>query len=175
MVLKTKTGDAESYGKIYDRYFEDIYTYVYFRTSHQETAEDIAAEAFFRVWEYIKGGKRVKNARAFLYETARNLTADYHRKKKPVSLEQEMKETIPSSEENPYEITASRDERRLLYNALSKMREEYKEAVTLRYIHGLSYKEMADVLGKHRGAVRILVFRGLKELKKILWEVHFNS
>lgn len=167
-VIKTKTGDAEAYGKIYDRYFNDIYTYIYFKVSHQETAEDLAAEAFFKVWEYIKNGKVVKNTRAFLYETARNLTADYHRKKKPVSLEQEISEAIPESKESPYETAAALEDRTRLREALSKVKEEYKEAVTLRYIHGLSYKEIAVVLGKRAGAVRILVFRGLRELKKIL-------
>lgn len=167
-VLKTKIGNSEAYGKIYDRYFKDIYTYIYFRTSHQETAEDLAAEAFFKVWEYIKAGKRVENVRAFLYETARNLTADYHRKRKAVSLELEAAEMLPSDLPSPHETTASRDERRRLYNALERVKEEYREAVMLRYIHGLSYKEIGAVLGKRSGTARILVFRGLRELKGIL-------
>ena len=166
-VIRTKIGSRESYGKIYDRYFQDIYAYIYFRTSHQETAEDIAAETFFKVWEYIKKGKLVKNVRAFLYETARNLTADHHRKRKVVSLN-EVSETFPSKAQSPYETTIERDRRERLYKALKEAKEEHQEAVTLRYIHELSYKEIGVVLGKRSGAVRILVFRGLKELKRIL-------
>ncbi len=169
-VIKTKLGSAESYGKIYDRYFQDIYTYIYFKTSHQETAEDIAAETFFKVWEYIKRGKLVKNARAFLYETARNLTADHHRKRKMMSLD-EVGERLPSKAQSPYETTVKHDEQKRLYKALEQIKAEYQEPVILRYIHGLSYKEIGAVLGKNSGAVRILVFRGLRELKKILISV----
>src|SRR3989338_3676203 len=144
-VIRTKIGSRESYGKIYDRYFQDIYAYIYFKTSHQETAEDIAAEAFFKVCEYIKKGKLVKNVRAFLYETARNLTADYHRKRKVLSLD-EVGETLPSKAQSPYETTVKRDEQKRLYEALEQIKAEYQEAVILRYIHELSYKEIGVVL-----------------------------
>ena len=167
LVIKTKKGDEKAYAAIYDRYFDNIYQFIYFKVRGVETAEDIAADVFFKVWQYIAQGAKVKNLRALLYKTARNSVIDHYRKKKELALDEKVSETIVYKAPSIHDRLADQERSAQLMQALNTLKDEYKEAVQLRYMQELSYKEIASIIGKSSGAVRVLVHRGLQELKKL--------
>src|SRR3989344_6691072 len=72
----------QQFGKIYDKYIEKIYRFVFLKVDSQEIAEDLTSEVFTRGWESFKREKcDIKNMQAFLYQIARNLIVDHYREK----------------------------------------------------------------------------------------------
>ena len=142
--------------KAYKQFREPIYRFVYFKVSQREIAEDIASEVFLKTWQYAKNHK-VGNLRALSYKIARDLLIDYYKKHKPVSLEEQS-------------IDIGREDRNYLdiEKALSQLPKNYQEVISLHYIEGFSYKEIALLLNKPESTVRVLSYRGLNILKEKL-------
>jgi RNA polymerase sigma-70 factor (ECF subfamily) len=128
-----------------------------------------------RTWEYIQKGNEVEQVRPFLYRTLRHLIIDEYRKKKSVSLEgiaeaaeMEPEAIMPADETNTLTAAIDRHEGARALKALEELPDLYKEAVSLRFVEGLSPSEIAEVLGESENVVSVRVHRGLKKLRDIL-------
>lgn len=165
----------EEFGKIYDEYVEKIYRFVFFKINSQEIAEDLTSEVFLRGWKAFqeskedeKKEKEIENLPAFLYQIARNVVVDFCRKNgqiKVVSAEyNDVADPHPGAEEK----AALNSEIEGIRLVLSDMKDEYKEVITLRYLNDLSTTEVAGILGKSEGTVRVTLHRALKDLKSKL-------
>jgi RNA polymerase sigma-70 factor (ECF subfamily) len=166
LVIKTKSSiTAEEYAKVYNRYHQDIYRFLYFKISSPERAKELTQEVFLKVWKYIKDGQHVDNLRALFYRTARNLAIDYYRKKKSLLLEDSMQDKLMVESKIEEQIDLA-DDLKQLYASLKKLKQEYQEVISLRYMKGLSHRETAKVMGKTSGSVRVMLHRAIKALKK---------
>jgi len=171
LLLKLKSKDPEVFGQFYDLYVERIHRFVYFKVSSREEAEDITAEVFLKIWEHIFANKKVEHLNAFTYQVARNLVIDWYRKKAQMTI-------LPDPEERLAEIpdsTKPLNEKLELAGDIAEMekylrqlKDEYQEIIILRYIDELSVGEIAKVLGKNAGNVRVLAHRALAALKKLM-------
>ena len=75
-------GDEEQFGKIYDKYSQAIYRYIFFRISDHELAQDLMADTFLRAWQYVSAEEReIDNLKALLYRIAGNLVVDFYRRR----------------------------------------------------------------------------------------------
>lgn len=164
--------DPEAYGKLYDEYVKRIYRFVYFKVSNHEEAEDITSEVFLKTWNYLKEKKEVKSFGGLLYRIARNCVIDYYRAKSshPESLSDENKELEIGDGGKWYADISNKVEAEKILQALKKMKQEYREVITLRYVDELEVKEIAEIIGKGNVAVRVTLHRALAKLKKILEE-----
>lgn len=140
--------------KAYKQFNEPIYRFIYFKVSQREIAEDLASEVFLKSWKFCQNNK-IKNIRALLYKIARDLVIDYYRKQKPVALENQ-------------EIIAEDKNHLDLQKALSQLTEEERDAILLYYFEGFSHEEIAQILNKTSGAVRVLATRARKKIKQKL-------
>ncbi len=143
------------------------------KTNSRQDAEDLASEAFFKFWEYAKEkNNRIDNPRALLYSITNNLLVDYYRKKS--------KKEILSSPEEPimlkikdkgnFKEKISLDlEIEQVRQALQKINPDYQNIIIWRYLDDFSIKEIAQIMEKPEGNIRVLVHRALKELKKGLY------
>src|SRR5690606_2206251 len=78
LVLRAKTGDAEAFGTLYDRYLDLVYRYVYFRVGSHPLAEDLTSETFLRALRRIADFTwQGRDFGAWLVTIARNLVADH--------------------------------------------------------------------------------------------------
>jgi RNA polymerase sigma-70 factor, ECF subfamily len=165
--------DKEAFAEAYDLYLDHIYRFVYFKVGNEEEARDISSQTFLKAWDHIRNNSLTdhKTLKGLLYRVARNLIIDHYRKK--------TREEVSYSEEGS--LIELADERQDLAKNLQirsefedlekKMRllkDEYREALTLRYINELSVAEMAEILDKTRGNTRVLVYRALNALKEIM-------
>ena len=76
-------GDLKKFGGLYELYIDKIYKFIYFKTHHKETAEDLVSQTFFKALENIKGFDPSKGKfSSWLYRIARNCVIDYYRTKK---------------------------------------------------------------------------------------------
>ena len=169
---KTSNGmDKEAqFLKAFDEYADALFKHCFFRVSDRETAKDLVQESFTRAWDHLTQGKEVRDYRAFLYRIANNLIVDFYRKKKAVSLENisdAEKNTLFYDERMEKEIED--DARRVLLE-IRKLPEDYQNAVTMRYIDGLTPKEIAVLTGESENVVSVRVHRGVEKLRAIFKE-----
>lgn len=171
LILKTKAGDENAYGKIYDAYVKEIYRFIYLKVASREEAEDLTHEVFIKIWQYVKNNNQaIKNLRAFLYQTARHLTVDYYRKKKSIPLDESQLAQAADRQVAPaFEQQFDKQQKfENLEQALLKIKDQYREVLILKFTQDLSLSEIAKILNKSKGAARVLVHRALKELRKVL-------
>ena len=160
--------DPDAFGKVYDEYISRIYRFIYFKVSREEEAQDLASETFLKAWQHIQEGKSVKRISSFLYSIARNLVIDHYRKKMfTIEAGEADAAGMLKGDTKQNTQTENKQEYSVLLVAMSKLKEEYKEVVQLRYLDELSIGEIADVLGKSKGAVRVTLHRASKNLRGI--------
>ncbi len=156
------------FSQIYEQNIEKIYRFAFFKTSSELVAQDIASEAFSRLWVQIKKGVEIKNPQAFLYKVTRNLLIDYYRKRKIniVSLDELtfMEDKELDIEDDIYK----KDDLNQVKVGLASLNDNYRQVISLYYIEQESISDIAKSLGKSEGATRVLLHRGMKKLKKHL-------
>lgn len=165
--------DAEAYGQLYDAYVDRIFRFIRFKVARTEEAEDLTSEVFLKTWEYLNSHADVKvqNFNALLYRVARNCVIDHYRRRRA--------EEILTDEEQMARIQDSRDlnretevkmEMKNLEGGLNKLKDFYREVLILKYTEELSVREIAEILDKKKGYVRVLIHRALKALKELTGE-----
>ena len=174
LYTKIKRRDQEAFLKAYDLYADDIYRFLYFKVGNEEEARDLVSATFLKVWNYIQDNnlKDYKTLKAFLYKVARNLAIDHFRtKKEQVSLETENgPREIPDPAEDLLRRAEIAADFALVLKKMNELKDEYREAIILRYINELSIGEVAEVMDKSRGNVRVLLYRALKALREMMEE-----
>lgn len=170
LVLLVQGGDKEAFSDIYNLFIDPIYRYVYYKVSEAEV-DDIVETVFLKVWENIKQYKpQKKSFSAWVFRIAHNLVVDHYRSAKPFD-ELDYKIADYKREHNPIKTTEDTLEQNLLRMAMEKLKDNYREFLIYKFINDLSNREIADILGKSEGSLRILQFRALKALKQELEEI----
>jgi len=160
----------------FERHSDELFRHAAMRLADRERALELTQECFLRAWEYASGGNEIRELRPFLYRTLKNLIIDEYRKHKTGSLEAmvaqsetlELEMLLPADETNTLEAAMERHEGSRALKGLAKLPELYREALHLRYIDGLSPKEIAQTIGESENVVSVRIHRGLKKLKEML-------
>lgn len=169
LVAQAIKGDGEAFDKLYQRYLDSIYRYVYFRIGDPDEAEDLTEEVFVRAWEALPGYQMREHLFiSWLYRIAHNLIVDYHRRSRPTLL--------VDAGENPQAVTPGTPESILeqmqslqkLAEAIGELNEDEQQVILLRYIEGLSHGEVAATIGKSNEASRVIQHRALARLSGLL-------
>ena len=199
LIYQVKRGKPEAFAKIYDKYLDKIYRFIFFRVSSQESAEDLSSQVFLKALEYLNSEKNIDNLQAFLYQIARNLIIDFYRRRgREVSLEERALKGAATGQIsqnlvgqiNQNSVAAGfslrpesfslRFESEVLEKidtgleiekvekALREIRDEYREVIILYYLEEMSAGEIARILGKSKGNVRVLVHRALRAVRERL-------
>lgn len=174
LYLRLKDKDKDAFIKAYDLYIDNIYRFIYFKVSNKEEAEDLTSSVFLKVWDYIQNNNlgEYNSLKPLLYKVARNLVIDHYRKNSKVnetSLDQEDgKIDIPDEKQDPIKITDIKVEMETVNKALNELKDEYREVIILKYVNELDTHEIAKILDKNKGNVRVLLYRALKSLKEII-------
>ncbi|MBI5765779.1 RNA polymerase sigma factor [Candidatus Falkowbacteria bacterium] len=172
LFLKVKNKDKEAYGRFYDLYATRIYRFIFFKINSVSDAQDLTSEVFLKLWQYIKEDKEIKNLNAFTYMVARNTVIDFYRSKhrKEDSVEEveesDLAKTLADNRADPLAQQIVNSDLNQVLKGLENLKDEYKEVIILKYLDELSIGEIAEVLNKSRGAVRVLLHRAAKALKE---------
>jgi RNA polymerase sigma-70 factor (ECF subfamily) len=161
----------------YQAHVDELFRHATLRLSDRERAFELTQEAFLRVWEYIQKGQQINEFRPFLYRTLRNLIIDEYRKSKSSSLEAMIEhdengatiETLmPKDESNTLEAAIERFDGARALAMLEKVPDLYREVLIMRYVEGLTPREIALAVGESENVVSVRIHRGLKKLKVLL-------
>lgn len=158
----------KKFSKLYDKYIGKIYRFVFFKVNSQEIAEDLCSEIFTRFWKNMQKGARFDNPQAFLYQIARNLVIDYYRQKSEPQISLADCKEITDQTVDIKEAVASRSELEQIKATLANISDDYREIITLHYIEDYSAAEISKILDRPEGTIRVMIHRGLEELKNQL-------
>ncbi len=133
-----------------------------------QDAEDVVQEAYLRAFKFF-GGFQGGDARAWLLKIVRNTSYSFLEKNRPAALAEEFDEQV-HAQERPVpdvEITMVRSvESRMLNDALAELPVNFREVLVLRELEGLSYKEIAELVGVPIGTVMSSLARGREHLRE---------
>ncbi len=168
-MARINQGDPNTFLEVYNFYAPKLFRHIYYRVSSRETAEDLAQQVFYKVWQYLVAAeKKIDDLNAFLYRTANNLVVDHYRKaeRKDIKINEDLERTLTVETSDVAEIDRDFD-LDLIKRALNLLSEEQKNLIIWRYLDDMSIKEIAKISGKSKNAVYVALHRAVKELKKI--------
>jgi RNA polymerase sigma-70 factor, ECF subfamily len=154
--------DPAAFEPLYDRYLDPIYAYCYRRLGTRELAEDATSQVFLQALAALPRF-RAHSFRAWLYTIAHNVVVDLHRARPALPLIDDASLDGLVDDGRIDWRTSELDVRRLL----AQLTPEQRDVVELR-LSGMTGPEIADVLGRSRGAVRALQFRAYQHLRALL-------
>jgi RNA polymerase sigma-70 factor (ECF subfamily) len=166
-LIEQAKSDQHAFGQLYERYAQRIYQYIYYRTSSEADAEDLAAKTFMRAWQHMATyDDRGVPFSAWLYRIAHNLVANWHRdrsRRKIISLEDLSRWHV--SEDGPEASALLAEDRAALLRAVRRLPADRQELLTLKFVEHLSNAEIGGVMGRSEGAVKSLYHRTLTALR----------
>jgi RNA polymerase sigma factor (sigma-70 family) len=157
--------------RLYELHAPAIFAYLRRQTHTREDAEDVLVDVFAAAVEYRTFNQLgEKEQIAWLWRVAHNKAVDAYRRsrlRQGLNLELVADVIYDDDERAPEHIALQREEYAHLHTHLQKLSPDQREALRLRFAHGLRSSEIAAVLGKREGAVRVLLSRTLNFLRSI--------
>ncbi len=166
LVVQAVNGNTDAFGELYSLFVEKIYRYIFYHVKSKTTTEDITGEVFLKAWQAIGSCKGKENTfSSWLYRIAHNQLIDEIRKRqRRPSVELENAENISDSESSVEEYSEHQE----LLGVIDCLPSNHKQVIILKFIEGLDNREIANIMGKSEGAIRVLQMRALSTLKKEL-------
>jgi RNA polymerase sigma-70 factor (ECF subfamily) len=164
LVASAQKGEAEAFGALYDAYADKIYKFIYYKTHHRETAEDLVSLTFTKALEGLAGFSPAKGSfSSWLYKIARNNVIDHYRSFKSEADVDDIWDLTDSTDAPADADTSMRlAEVKKYFKYLSA---DQREILTLRVWEELSYKEIAEATGKTEQNCKVIFSRALAELR----------
>ncbi len=156
--------------KIFELLWEPVCRYLILSSVNRTVAEDLAQEAFLRLYACMEKGQSVENVNAWVFRVARNLAVDYLRKKDPLNrADSEQMESlatvIPDPAPDAEQMVLQGEDREHFEESLRSLSHQEQQCVFLR-LEGLRYAEIAEVLSISVGNVSTYLSRGIRKLRK---------
>ena len=163
-MLEVRNGTGELLGVLFDRYHAPLFNFYCKSTGDREASEDLVQEVFYRILKYRHTYRPGTPFRTWMYHIARNARLDRLKKQ---AAEKKLEAETPVSDQPP--VTLERkQEAVLLHRALMRLPDEKREVLILSRFQELSYQEIARLLQCEVGAVKVRVFRALRDLGDML-------
>jgi RNA polymerase sigma-70 factor (ECF subfamily) len=152
--------DAGSLEEVYHKYKNQIYHYLYRSTLNRHTAEELTQDTFLKAFKAFSQYRAKASIKTWLYVIARNTYLDYAQKKERQPEEQvDPTEWQFTDETDAFEAS---QERMVIRKIMRQLPEKARTLLILRDQNGLSYKEIASIVGDTEGQVKIGLHRARK-------------
>lgn len=168
--------DSDKFSEIFNKYFDKIHQFFYFRLRNQSDAEDLAAETFERVLKNLASfEERGFGVGAWIYRIARNVLSDFFRKKK---FQIDSIDHLEPSKEPSKEFSLKDLDRDMLkeqlWELVNGLPERQKSVWALKLSSDLPHKEIGKLVGITEANVNVIVHRSLKTLKQQLGHLYYE-
>ena len=175
LIERCLAGDEAAWESLVRLHTRRIYSICYRFTGRAEEAQDLTQEVFLRVFRSLRSFEGASGCfRVWVTSLTRNLLIDHYRRTKKEKLVDSIEDKLPVLEEveavggRPEGRVAGREASELLQAALARLSPELREAVILRDLEELEYREIAEALGVPDGTVKSRISRGRAELARVL-------
>lgn len=167
LVTESQRGDSAAFGKLYDIFIDPIYRYVHYRVGAADS-EDLTELVFLKSWENVRQYKKgIRSFSSWIFRIAHNVVVDHYRSRHP---EDELTEDIIDhrDEANSQKRAHQSFDQEILGKAMREIKDHYRQILILKYINDLTNDEIAYIMGRSHAALRILQFRALRSLRRVL-------
>ncbi len=174
LVQRLKGGDAKALDELFRRHREAAFAIAYRLLGNREDALDVVQESFIHVLRGIEAFRGQATFRTWLYRIVTHAALDYRRYRSHRTAESLDAETASEPESTgadarrPDQEAAEHDLRRAIDQALTNISEKNRAALVLYALEGMSYKEVAEVLGISVGTVMSRIFNARQRLRELL-------
>ncbi len=174
LIDRFKGGDAAAFEEIVLKYQDKIYNLCRHMLGNAHDAEDAAQDVFIKAYQGLHKFQPHASLSTWLYRIAVNTCIDYRRKPVFESLfkssgeGEEVQIEAFSGDPSPERLYESRQMGQALQRSLGKLSDKLRAAIVLKEVKGLSYEEIADVLGISPGTVKSRIARARDELQKLM-------
>ncbi|MFL6197377.1 MAG: RNA polymerase sigma factor [Thermoanaerobaculia bacterium] len=172
LVERHRCGDLHAFDEVYDRFGEMVYNLALRMSGNREEAADYTQEVFLRIYRHLGSFGGRSTLKTWVFRIAINHCRDRLSRHSPTmrSIDDEVEDGVPIADpgRGPEELALAADEGRRVAGGLARIPPVFREAVVLRDLEGLSYEEIAEVLGVRVGTVRSRIARGREQLRILL-------
>jgi RNA polymerase sigma-70 factor (ECF subfamily) len=164
-VKACQKGDLEQFSFLYDKYIRKIYDFVYYKTNHRESAEDIVSLVFLKAIEKINTFKSDKGTfQAWLYQIARNTVIDHYRTKKQADNIDDYWSLADNTDIE--RDTEAKFKLEQVDEYLKKLKPRQREIIIMRVWQEMSYKEIAETFSQSEASCKMSFSRAISRLRK---------
>ena len=175
LVSRSMGGDPESFNQLIKRWERPIFALAYRTIGREDDARDVVQETFLRAFRGLSGFKGQAKFSSWLYRIALNLCRDWVRRQRRTPVVQapdgvDLIELAGQAEsvESADEAVERKDLSRAVARAMSTLPEDQRAAIVLKEYHGLTFQEIADLLGCPLSTVKTRLYQGLTVLRREL-------
>ncbi len=165
LIERAQRGSAEAVGKLYEEHHQSIFRYLYYRSTDLQTAQDLTSEVFLKMVQALPGyHHRNIPFKAWLFQIARNLAIDHHRRDNTHPTSQ-IEEEMPAADNPPDQNVENCLDSIALKHALIRLNDEQRDVILMRFVEGMPIEQVAVTLHKSQDAVKGLQRRALSALR----------
>ena len=165
MIEASAAGNTEVFRALFNELEGSVFRFIRCRVPERDDALDVLQECFLDLWRSLrKGAVRYTSDRefhAYIYTIVRRKIARLYRFRRPTVSLEDLVDGLKGEDSDPAEAHH-------LINSLEKLNDEDREVVRLHYFSGLSFGEIAELLGKGESAIKVRHHRALEKLKRLL-------
>jgi RNA polymerase sigma-70 factor (ECF subfamily) len=173
LVERHRCGDLQAFDEVYARFAEMVYNLAARLSGNRDEAADLTQEIFLRIYRHLGSFGGRSTLKTWVFRIAVNHCRDRLSRHVPLlqSIDDGVEEEgmpIADPARGPEELAVAAEEGRRVSRGLARLPQVFREAVVLRDLEGLSYEEIAEVLGVRVGTVRSRIARGREQLRLLL-------
>lgn len=172
LMLKVKNGDLDKLGLLFGRYNRRLYHFFYRLNRRRDVSEDLVQSVFERILKYRMSYTADGSFSTWIFQIARNLHADHYRKHQNEENLDDISDLDQLEDDSlePGGNQPDKEELKLLQMALDQLDSTKKQALVLSRFQGFKYKEIAEIMDCSESAVKVRIFRAIRELEVLIKE-----
>jgi RNA polymerase sigma-70 factor (ECF subfamily) len=153
----------------YEATVEKIYNFVYYRTGrNRDLAEDLTSEIFLKALERFETYDQNSSFQAWIFTIARNHIIDRYRTHKESVRLEDLTNVLSAPKKDLNLEIDEREAVKMVMESIDRLPENHREVLVLKFVNELDNSEIARILDKNQGAVRVAIHRALQALRNIL-------
>jgi RNA polymerase sigma-70 factor (ECF subfamily) len=175
LVARSIGGDADSFNQLILRWERPIYALAYRTIGREEDARDVCQETFLRAFRALPGFRGQAKFSSWIYRIALNLCRDWIRRERRTGFVQppegvDLMDLVAAEEpsESIEDLVARKHQIQAIERAMALLPEEQRTAIVLKEYHGLTFQEIAELLGCPLSTVKTRLYQGLSVLRREL-------
>jgi RNA polymerase sigma-70 factor, ECF subfamily len=166
LIRAAQAGDRPAFGVLIERYWDRLYRWLCRLTRDGAAAEDIAQETFLKAFAAVQSFRAGSNFRAWVFRIAHNNFVNHRRAVRHAT--RPLAPEIAEDPRGPVGEALTRETLRRIAEAVAKLPSDFRGALTLRVEEGLSFRDIAEVMGITEETARWRVFKARQKLMTVL-------
>lgn len=166
LVQQAQAGDLAAFEALVQNHSLSLYRFLYRLVGDPADTEELTQETWVRAWQALSRFKRQSSFKTWLFKIGMNLAFNLRKRRKPTEELNEL--VLASTQDEPVVAFQQKRREEVVKAALAKLPPHQRTALVLAIYEGLSYKEIAEVMGRSVRAIDTLLVRAKNNLRQIL-------